>query len=553
MRFLRLLMLIVFLGSFTNNLLIARQLAFPGAEGAGRFTKGGRGGDVYLVTNLNDRGQGSLREAVEAKGARTVVFQVSGTIALESDLKVKNPNLTIAGQTAPGDGICLKNYPFFIGKDEVIIRYMRFRLGDVSGVEKDAIWGRDCKNVVVDHCSASWSVDESMSLYGIDSLTVQWCLVSESLYMSHHSKGAHGYGGIWGGQYATFHHNLIAHHSSRTPRFAGDETTTCVNVDFRNNVIYNWGFNSAYGGEAGTINMVANYFKAGPATIDSRKHRIVQPYGTDGRWYIAENYVYGNAAVTEDNWDGGVLAGSYAKTVIRVDTPFPYEFVSVQSAEDAYQDVLEDVGANFPWRDAVDTRVLNDVINGNATFDGTFYEIDQEFSDTSVVRGIVDSQKDVGGWPELMADEVPLDSDLDGMPDDWENENGLNINDDSDRNLIADNGFTMLENYINSLVPGEVTGIEPLITVSKSPILLKNYPNPFNPVTTIVFELAKTEFVTLSIFNSLGQCIQVLVDQEFEKGVHQLVFDAADLSSGMYFYKIDTQNFTQVNKMVLLR
>lgn len=553
MRLFRLLMSVFFLGVCANGLLLARQLAFPGAEGAGRFTKGGRGGDIYFVTNLNDNGLGSLREAVEAEGPRTVVFQVSGTIALKSDLKVKNSYLTIAGQTAPGDGICLKDYPFFIGDDEVIVRYMRFRLGDESGVEKDAIWGRECKNVIVDHCSASWSVDESMSLYGIDSLTVQWCLISESLYMSYHSKGAHGYGGIWGGNYASFHHNLIAHHSSRTPRFAGGETTTCVNVDFRNNVIYNWGFNGAYGGEEGSINMVANYFKSGPATKESKKYRIVQPYGTEGRWYIKDNYVDGSTAVTEDNWDGGVLVGAYAKSVIRVDTPFPYEFVTMQSAENAYQEVLENAGANFPSRDEVDMRVLNDVINGNATYDGTYYAIEQDIADTSVVRGIIDSQDEVGGWPELLSDEVPLDADFDGMPDDWENENGLNVNDDSDRNCIADNGYTMLENYINSLVPAEETGIEQLPAVSKESRLLKNYPNPFNPITTIIFELTKAEHVTLSVYNALGQQVLVLAEKNFESGQHQLVFDAVHISAGLYFYKLETKNFMQVKKMLLFK
>ena len=284
---------------------VSAQPAFPGAEGYGRNTTGGRGGDVYIVTNLNDSGPGSLREAVKAKGPRTVVFQVSGTIKLESDLKIENDHITIAGQTAPGDGICLRDHQVVVKADEVIIRYMRFRLGDETGVDTDAIWGRYYRNIIIDHCSASWSVDEAMSFYGNENMTVQWCLVSESLYMSNHPKGAHGYGGIWGGINTTFHHNLLAHHSSRNPRFSGGETTPCDNVDFRNNVIYNWGFNSAYGGEGGAINMVANYFKAGPATKSSVRNRIVQISDQNGKWYIEDNYVDGYPAITADNWAGG--------------------------------------------------------------------------------------------------------------------------------------------------------------------------------------------------------------------------------------------------------
>lgn len=279
--------------------------AFPGAEGFGAYTPGGRCGTVYEVTNLNDSGSGSLREAVEAKGPRIVVFHVSGNIELQSRIKIRNPYITIAGQTAPGDGICLKNCQMDVSTHDVIIRYMRFRLGDIMPDDSDALGGRGGENIIIDHCSASWSIDECVSFYRNKNLTLQWCLISESLTFSHHHKGRHGYGGIWGGTNCSFHHNLLAHHSSRNPRFSGDGD--CENVDYRNNVIYNWGFNSAYGGEGGRINMVANYYKYGPATESDCKRRIFEISDPENsKWYIADNFVYGFPAITADNWNGGV-------------------------------------------------------------------------------------------------------------------------------------------------------------------------------------------------------------------------------------------------------
>ena len=231
--------------SYMTGLLYAQQPAFPGAEGWGKYTLGGKGGQVIEVTNLNDSGPGSLRTAVSASGPRTVVFRVSGTIELKSNLSISRPFITIAGQTAPGDGICIKKYPIVINADQVIIRYLRLRLGDESGADDDALSGQFHKHIMIDHVSASWSVDETLSIYHCDSVTVQWCLISESMYNSNHEKGHHGYGGIWGGPHGSFHHNLFAHHSSRNPRFASG----CGNTDYRNNVIYNWGFQSVYGAE----------------------------------------------------------------------------------------------------------------------------------------------------------------------------------------------------------------------------------------------------------------------------------------------------------------
>ena len=391
------------------------QLAFPTAEGYGKYTVGGRGGDVYLVTNLNDSGKGSLRAAVEAEGPRTVVFRVSGTIVLESDLRIENPKITIAGQTAPGDGITLRDRPLLINADEIIIRHIRVRLGGESGEDADAISSRHTKNLILDHVSASWSVDETMSIYQCENLTIQWCLISESLYKSNHVKGNHGYGGIWGANPSTFHHNLLAHHSSRNPRFGSG----CGNIDYRNNVLYNWGHQSCYGGErqnrdnpdliVNNINMVANYYKPGPATQPGEaSHRIAAPFTRNGaadygKWYIADNVIEGNTKVTADNWDGGVhpQGGSEFTEGLKLEQPWPAMAFNQETPEEAFASVLEHAGATLPKRDSVDLRIIDEVRNGYATYEGPTYKQTREVADTSNKVGIIDTQADVGGWPEL--------------------------------------------------------------------------------------------------------------------------------------------------------
>jgi pectate lyase len=416
----------------------AQQVAFPGAEGYGRFTSGGRGGKVIFVSNLNDHGTGSLRAAVESSGARTVVFRISGTITLESELIIKNGDLTIAGQTAPGDGICIRDYPIIIDADNVILRFLRIRLGDVNKLQEDALSVLFRKNIIIDHCSISWGIDEVATMWDNVSTTLQWCIISESLNHSYHSKGDHGYGGIWGGMGASFHHNLLAHHSSRTPRFNGSRThgkPENERVDFRNNVIYNWGFNSAYGGEGGYYNIVANYYKSGPAS--KHKDRIVEPWDPSGRWFVADNFVFGFLNITENNWAGGVQ-GEF-RSRCRSDTIHPYAPVVTQTPEKAYQLVLSGAGAVLPQRDTVDARIIYEVRTGTATFGkgGT---------------GIIDSQSEVGGWPQLRTYNVPKDSDADGMPDNWENKMELEPENPNDSNGdINGDGYTNLENYLNML------------------------------------------------------------------------------------------------------
>ena len=418
-----------------------QALAFPGAEGFGKYTTGGRGGKVLLVTNMHDSGEGSLRNAVEQEGPRIILFAVAGTIALEAPLEITNGDVTIAGQSAPGEGICIRNYNVSVHADNVIIRYMRFRLGDEKRQEADAISGnRRASNIIVDHCSMSWSTDECASFYRNKNFTLQWSINSESLAESVHSKGAHGYGGIWGGEGASFHHNLLANHTSRNPRFSGSATTPNTPdelVDFRNNVIFNWGGNSIYGGEKGRYNVVNNYFKAGPATQENRKDRIVNPWQPYGRFFVTGNFVEGYPTVSANNWAGGVQCEH--PDSVQATTAFAVVAIPERDPKTAYVQVLQQAGASYR-RDAVDTRIVEAVRTGNPKVGKNG-------------NGIIDSQKEVGGWPELKAGEAPADKDKDGMPDAWEQKQKLDPDNPADASQYKlDKQYTNIEVYLNSLV-----------------------------------------------------------------------------------------------------
>ncbi len=418
--------------------------AFLGAEGFGKYTIGGRGGRVIEVTNLKDSGPGSFRAACEAEGPRTVVFRVSGTIPLESEFDIENPFITIAGQTAPGDGICIKNYQVEFDTDQVIIRYLRFRPGDEAGEEQDGFGGQG-DHVVIDHCSVSWGIDETLSINKASNLTVQWCMATESLTNSIHKKGAHGYGGLWGGPGGSFHHNILAHHTSRNPRASGNRDSGLL--DFRNNVIYNWGFNSAYGGELWPRNWINNYYKLGPATSENVRDRIFLQKNPRGKMYADGNFVWGFPEISANNWSGGIdfaEDGEATEETLRVHAPYIVAPVTTQSAEDAYGHVLERAGASL-HRDAVDARIVDEIRSGTAHYGETY---------KGGGKGIIDSQTAVGGWPALQSQPAPPDADHDGMPDDWETARGLDPNDDADGPQDRDNdGYTNLEDYLNSLVP----------------------------------------------------------------------------------------------------
>lgn len=444
----------------------AQQIAFPGAEGFGRFASGGRGGAVYIVDNLSDNvknpAPGSLRWAIKQKGTRTIVFAVSGTIALDAPLEIKNGDLTIAGQTAPGDGICVKNYVTLVEASNVVIRYVRFRCGNdkLESSAQDAISGKGQSNVIIDHCSMSWSIDETASFYDNRNFTMQWCIISESLYNSGHPKGDHGYGGIWGGLGASFHHNLLSCHTSRNPRFNGSRySRDSVNeiVDFRNNVIFNWGFQSGYGGEEGNQNIVNNYYKPGPGTKPGKvQHRIItltrffydKHIHPDtmhaGKFFIDSNYMEGSEETTGNNWEFGVQeATPEEKMKSKMTSPFSFAPVATQTAKDAYTRVLAEAGATLPHRDPIDQRIVEEVNTGKCKYGDTW----------GANTGIIDSQKSVGGWPKLKSLPAPTDTDKDGMPDAWEKKMKLNPKNPEDRNSSSlDKNYTNLEVYLNSLV-----------------------------------------------------------------------------------------------------
>jgi len=447
------------------NALNAQIPAFPGAEGYARLTTtGGRGGEVYHVTNLNDSGEGSLRYGIGLSGKRTIIFDVSGTIELLSELKISKNDLTIAGQTAPGDGICLKNYNLTVGASNVIIRFIRCRLGvdkpDADGyIDRDAMWGRDQSNIIIDHCTMSWCTDECGSFYDNTNFTMQWCLLAESLKGSLHPKGYHGYGGIWGGKGASFHHNLLAHHDSRNPRLCGSRYTNLPDeqkADLRNNVFYNWGStNSGYAGEGGNYNFVNNYYKSGPGTKSSIKYRIFQPGADDGTnnqpqgiygtFYVSGNYMYDKGA----NWDwNGIDIDNRNNSAMTIDKiksagEFDHAPVTTHPAEIAFEKVISYAGASL-HRDSQDKRIMEEARNRTYTYKGSLLG----------GLGIIDNPNDVGGWPQLNSLPAPKDTDQDGIPDNWETANGLNPNDSSDgASLFKDgSGYTNLEVYINSIV-----------------------------------------------------------------------------------------------------
>ena len=439
--------------------------AFPGAEGAGKFTTGGAEGTVYVVTSLKDDGsEGTLRWAIEKSGKRTVVFAVGGVIALTKQLVIKNDDITIAGQTAPGAGICLKNYTLRVNANNVIIRFIRCRMGDECKTEDDSMNGYQSsypgkKNIIIDHCSMSWSTDECASFYGNTNMTMQWCIVSESLTNSIHVKGGHGYGGLWGGSPATFHHNLLAHCNGRNWSVgdAIDGSGTWVSkLDVFNNVVYNYG-SRATDGEVHKLNFVNNYYKKGAATTVGHILKLeIKGFGagTEQAYYSGNIIEDKNGDLLNDGTDnqfGRIYtldSGSSEPTYeVFPDEPFFPSYATIHTAKDAYKSVLSDVGCNLPLLDEHDQRIVRETLEGSYTYVG---------SETGK-KGLIDNEADAGGYenyPEITIDLDEFDTDRDGLPNWWEEMFGLNPNspegDFSDSNADDDrDGYTNLEEYLH--------------------------------------------------------------------------------------------------------
>ena len=453
--------------------------AFPGAEGGGAYTPGGRGGRIFVVTSLADSGPGTLREACEAGGARIVVFNVAGIIKLEKPITIQAPYITIAGQTAPGDGVCVAGESFLIDTHDVIIRFMRFRRGATQVTRRDdALGGNGVGNIILDHVSASWGLDENMSMYrhvydrgGKDlklptvNITIQNSIFSEALDTYNHA-----FGSTIGGLNSTFMRNLWASNISRNPSIGmyGD-------FGFVNNVVWNWWNRSADGGDhRSEFNFINNYYKPGPITPDGEaiSYRILKPESgrekenanTFGKAYVQGNVVEGNDKVTKDNWDGGVQPAVDGDPTpylakIKVDKPFPLShFGKILTAHESYDYVLKNVGATLPKRDAVDERIVKQVKTGKVFYTEPKEPIQQSpyvkrrLPMDSYKQGIITDVNQVGGYPEYTGTPYK-DSDNDGIPDSVEVKMGLDPNNAADAAKISENGYAHIENYLNSVVP----------------------------------------------------------------------------------------------------
>lgn len=519
----------------------AQQLAFPTAEGSGRFATGGRGGDVYEVTNLNASGPGSIVDAVSA-GNRTIVFRISGTIALGATVLKPKANTTIAGQTAPGDGICVKGR-LQISASNVIVRHIRVRVdagaANASGDAVDISGGSD---IIVDHVTASYSRDEGISCTEVpNNVTVQWCIISEALTFESHSYGSLIRGDH--GDKRTYHHNLYAHNNMRNPRpgnytMIGTDSTGNF-VDFRNNVIYNWA--GSYAGYNDDSTMLTSYNVVGNAYVTGSESSGFFAFREGCRvcnGYFADNAI--NGVVPADPWSTVAFRATMNSTHIAAykarSTPIAMPPVITTSPAQAYTDVLASAGASIPKRDTIDRRIVRDVV------DRTGHSIDSTVHQPE------------GAWPLLSSIPAPTDTDHDGMPDEWENAHGLNFSDPLDRNAVGAGGYTQLELYLNALAGEIVTGVDDHTPdIVHDFALMQNYPNPFNPATVIAYRLHAAGPVTLRVFDGLGRTVRTLVHAHQDAGPHEVLFNASGLAGGIYYYRLTTGQLTATRALVFLK
>ncbi len=534
--------------------LYSQQPAFPTAEGSGRYAKGGRGGAVYEVTNLTNSGAGSIVDAV-SQGNRTIVFRVSGTIEMGDVILRPKSNMTIAGQTAPGDGICIKGRILIGAVSSVVIRYVRVRVdAGAANSSGDAIDIDQGSNIVIDHVSASYARDEGISCQETsDSVTVQWCIISESLTFENHSFGSLVRGDY--GDIKSYHHNLYVHDNNRLPR-PGNYTATMVDpeglhFDFRNNVVYNWkGNEPGYNADSlatSRYNFIGNVYLSGPES--TVRNTVFKEDCIDAFGYFADNSY--NGVVPADQWslvtfngfDSAQIATYKARSYL-----VPMIPVTTTSPAKAKDDVLASAGACIPARDTIDRRLVKDVLQGTGHSIATT------------------ADQPEGAWPPLNSLPAPLDDDHDGMPNDWERAHGLNPNDAADRNGIGQDGYTNLEVYLNTLTGELVTGIE----VASAPrpqsySLEQNFPNPFNPITKIRYHVPILSDIRIAVYDLLGREVAVLVDERKPAGTYEVTFGPGDParpeaarraggpSSGLYLYRLTAGSFVQTQKMLLIK
>jgi hypothetical protein len=554
----------------------AQTPAFPGAEGYGKYVTGGRGGRVVYVTQLKDATdvntaayKGSLRAALETSGNDpiTVVFKCGGVINPVSSLVCSRSNITIAGQTALGDGICVIGYGIKFTGNNVIVRYMRFRVGDRIEQNDPALTFSNGKNAIFDHCSFSWSVEENVNITDVDSVTLQWCINSESLYNSTHAKGARAYAAQWGGEHASYHHNLLAHHNTRMPRQNGNTSNDYqLTWDYRNNVHYNWHSDGAfYGGGVEQLdgfshsNIVNNYYKPGPSTTnDTSKQYFCAPSGGRtavvgdgndylfgyGLWYLNGNYMYNNSSKTNNNWAG--LLGSTAHYSF---TEFEAASVTTSSATEAYTEVLSNAGATKPVRDTFDVRIISEVQSGTAVLGGLIGD-KEGIIDThrAYMSNISTDPTTILAWektlyPEVKYTKAPADVDGDGIPNWWEALNSLDSTKVNDGSALASDGsgYTNLEIYLNS---EDVGKSQPTATnnLGNSSAYCEIYPNP---VSFSLNVSSLKELRIIQIFDLSGKLVayQNLVDDN--------TVSVAPLLHGEYIARITFSDGTFVMRKII--